>query len=194
MTATATSRLLAGLLAITTLAVTAAGCGGKAAPGPKPAFAWLSAHSAPAGWLTARIPSGAAMSYPPGWKRVTGDRGTATVVLAGGADGTLGYLNLTPRQGEETIANWTRFRVAHNREEGDRNVAMLAAANGRPFGEGRASCVKDSYATSTGAHYIEIACLATGRRGSVVIVGASPPAAWRRVSPELERAISTLSV
>lgn len=133
------------------------------------------------------------MSYPPGWKTISGDRGTATVVLPRGQSGYLGYLNLTPRQGAETLANWSRFRVQHNREEGDRHVTLLAAASGQPFGEGRASCVKDSYATSTGARYIEIACLAAGRRGSVVIVGASPPGSWRRVSPELQRAISSLS-
>jgi hypothetical protein len=134
------------------------------------------------------------MSYPPNWKPIAGDRGTATVVLLRGRHGYQGYLNLTPRQGGETLANWRRVRVDHNRDEGDRHVSMLAAASPRPFGEGRASCVKDSYATSSGADYIEIACLAAGRRGSVVIVGASPPAAWGRVSPELERAISTLSI
>lgn len=193
-TATATARLLAGALVITSLGLAGAGCGGAASSHPKSAFAWLSAHTAPDGWLTARIPSGAAMSYPPDWKPIAGDRGTATVVLLRGHNGFLGYLNLTPRQGGETLANWPRFRTEHNRKEGDRHIATLAAASRRPFGEGHASCVKDSYATSSGAHYIEIACLAAGRRGSVVIVGASPPHAWGRVSPQLERAISSLSV
>jgi hypothetical protein len=194
VTATATSRLLGGVLVIASLALTAAGCGGKSARGPAPAFTWLSAHSAPAGWLTARIPGGAAVSYPPGWKPISGDRGTATVVLLSGRSGFRGYLNLTPRQGGETLANWSRFRPQHNREEGDRHVATLATASARPFGKGRVSCVKDSYATSTGARYIEIACLVAGRKGSVVIVAASPPGDWERVSPELERAISSLSV
>lgn len=193
MTATATSKLLAGALVTTSLALAAAGCGGKARSGPKPAFAWLSARSAPAGWLTARIPSGAAMSYPRDWKPISGDPGTATVVLRG-PGGFQGYLNLTPRQGEETLANWSRFRTEHNREEGDRHVATLAAAGARPFGNGRASCVKDLYVTSAGARYIEIACLVSGQRGMVVVVGASPPGAWSRVSPELERAISSVSV
>jgi hypothetical protein len=193
-TATAISRLLAGAIVITSLALAAAGCGGKASSGSKAAFAWLSARPAPAGWLTARSPSGAAMSYPRGWKTVVGDRGTVTVALLRGHSRYLGYLNLTPRQGAETLVNWSRFRVEHNRDEGDRDVTMLAAASRRPFGKARASCVKDSYATSAGAHYIEIACLASGPRGSVVIVGASPPGAWGRISPELERAISTLSV
>ena len=191
---TAICRPLIRALAIASFALLVAACGGNATAGPKPAFAWLSARSAPAGWPTARIPSGAAMSYPPGWKRITGDRGTASVALVGGKSALVGYLNLTPRQGGETIANWTHFRVAHNREEGDRDVATLARASGRPFGDGRASCVEDSYATTTGAHYIEIACLAAGRRGSVVIVGASPAQAWKRISPQLERAISALSV
>jgi hypothetical protein len=133
------------------------------------------------------------MSYPPDWNTIAGDRGTATVALRG-ESGYLGYLNLTPRQGEETLANWPRFRVDHNREEGDRDVATLATASGRPFGEGRESCVEDSYVTTTGPRYIEIACLAVGRRAGVVVVGASPPQAWKRVSPELERAISSLSV
>lgn len=53
----------------------------------------------------------------------------------------------------------------------------------------RAACVQDSYATSTDARYMEIACL-IGGRAPAVIVAAAPPARWRVQAPTLERAVS----
>ena len=105
----------------------------------------------------------------------------------------IGYLNLTPRQGAETIDNWSRFRVAHNADEHERDVTTLASATALHFGSGRGSCIRDAYTTTTGARYIELACLVAGRRASVVVVGATPPAAWGRMAPLLERAISSVN-
>jgi hypothetical protein len=102
----------------------------------------------------------------------------------------LGYLNVTPKQGDETFANWRTFRIAHNHEEGDRSVVRLASANGLRFLTGRGNCVKDAYISGTGVHYIEIACLVAGAKANTVIVGAGPPSAWAQVSPTLERSIS----
>jgi hypothetical protein len=147
----------------------------------------------PAGWATARIPSGAAISYPPGWRRIKGDPGTASAALFGPGHEFVGYLNLTPRQGEETLANWGRFRIEHNGEEGDRHIRRLAVASQRRLQGATASCVEDEYTTADGARYVEIACLFNGRRGSVVAVGASPPDDWPRVAPSLERAITTVA-
>lgn len=130
------------------------------------------------------------MPYPRGWERLKGDAGTATAALLDGNHHFIGYLNLTPRRSSETPANWGRFRVAHNAEENDRNIKLLAVGTGLRFRAGHGSCVRDSYATSSGRHYVELACLIAGRNASVVIVGASPPATWARMSPVLERAIS----
>lgn len=128
------------------------------------------------------------MPYPPGWTAEHGDRGTVTRVLRGPKGTLLGYLNLTPRQGRETLSDWSSFRPEHDRDEGDRNVKLLAAVGGLRFRSGPGSCVKDSYTTETGARYMELACLVVGPASSV-IVGAVPPAAWSRVAPVIERAI-----
>ena len=102
----------------------------------------------------------------------------------------LGYLNATPRQGEETLADWRTFRISHNHEEGDRSVVRLAYAGGLRFLDGHGNCVKDAYISGTGVHYIEIACLVSGAKASTVIVGAGPPSAWAQVSGSIERAIA----
>jgi hypothetical protein len=105
----------------------------------------------------------------------------------------LGYLNLTPRQGDENLGNWASFRVGHNAQEGDRGVTRLASAGGLRFRTGPGSCVRDSYTTSTGAHFIELACLVRGPTASSVIVGASPPGTWTQMAPLIERSISALT-
>jgi hypothetical protein len=185
---------LGGLLLAATLA---AGCGG-ANPGPParpaggPGFAWLHPAAAPSGWRRARIPSGAVMSYPPGWRALRSDPGTASVALLGPHGRFDAYLNVTPRQSTETLANWARFRVAHDREEGDRSVRILASARGLRFRGGRGSCVRDRSATQTGAVYVEVACLVAGAH-STVVVAAAPPADWASQGPALERAIDAFS-
>lgn len=186
---TATSRSAA--LGFATLALAAAGCGGGAR---RPSgFGWLRPASPPAGWRTARIASGAVLSYPPSWRRIPGDPGTASAVLRDRSGRIAGYLNLTPRQGDETLGKWSRFRPAHNAEEGDTNVRTLDSATGLRFRSGHGSCVEDSYTTTTAARYLELACLVQGARTSSVVVGAGTPARWEQIAPLLERAISALS-
>lgn len=102
----------------------------------------------------------------------------------------VGYLNATPRQGSETLANWSDFRVDHNRDEGDRDVRLLGSASRIRFRSGAASCVLDSYSTSAGRRYCEIACLVAGRTASTVIVAAAPPGRWAEEAPLLERAVT----
>jgi hypothetical protein len=172
------------LIAASLIAATA--CGG-AASSP---FGWLTPRAVPRGWSFVTIPNGARLAYPSGWRRIHGDPGTATVVLLSPGGRYIGYLNVTPRQGGETVAGWPSFRVSHNGEEGDRNVKRLAAATRLRFLDGSGSCVKDSYTTSIGTTYIEIACLVTGPSSASVIVAAATPSSWGRESPVLERAIS----
>lgn len=156
-------------------------------------FAWLRPRPAPAGWRLARIADGAVMAYPAGWRRTAGDVGTATAVRLDGHHRYLGYLNITPRQGAETLTSWASFRVDHNAREGERDVITLAAARGLRFRSGRGSCVRDAYTTTTGARFIELACLVQGRRVSSVIVGAAPPQRWRWMSVLVERAVSAFT-
>lgn len=180
-------------LALAALALGLAACGGAGTSGAGTgAFSWLHAQAPPVGWRVATIASGAAMAYPPSWKRERSDRGTYTAVLIDGRDHFVGYVNLTPRQGNESLANWSSFRVDHNHDEGDRNIKRLAAASGLRFRDGRGTCVKDAYSTVTNAHFVEIACLVAGHAGESVIVAAAPPTDWARESATLERAIEAV--
>ena len=164
---------------------------GPAAPTRPAAFTWLHPGTVPPGWRTRSLPSGSAtLAYPAGWKLTTTDPGTVTATRRAGGR-IVGYLNVTPQQGEETLANWASFRPAHNREEGDTGLAPLAFAGGLRFANGRGSCVKDSYRTGEGNPYMEIACIVRGQSGTTVIVGAAPPDRWETISPQLERAISS---
>lgn len=104
----------------------------------------------------------------------------------------LGYLNLTPRQGQEAQASWTSFRPRHNVAEGEKDVTVMDSATGLRFRSGHGSCVRDTYTTSTNARYVEIACLVDGRRASSVIVGAALSRRWAEERSVIERAISAL--
>lgn len=180
---TVRSRCAAAALAA--CAVGLAGCGGGAAGRSHPAQS--------ARWPTFRIPDGASMTYPPGWARVHSDPGTATAALVNRHHQFLGYLNITPQQGAETVSNWPAFRPHHDMEEGDRHLRTLEVQRDRRFRTGRGTCVRESYTTQSKASYIELACIVAGRRATTVAVGAAPPGAWKRISPLLERAISSLT-
>ena len=152
-------------------------------------FAWLRPLSPPADWTVARISGGSTLSYPPGWRPLKTDPGTATAGLLRRGEGLVGYLNATPHQGSETLENWASFRPDHNRDEGDRSEHVIASSTGLPFRGGHGSCVIDDYTTSK-ATYREIACLASGSRSSAVVVAAAPIASWGGQVATLRRAVS----
>ena len=177
---------LIGLLAV-------AGCGGTTTSthtATAPAggsFAWLSSGrhqvGAPGGAVAAGV-----LEHPSGWRVVRGDRGSVSFDrLRSGA--IVGYLNATPRSGGETVANWARFRVAHNADEGDRGVHAMAAVTGRRIGVSRASCVIDDYRTSL-SRFRELACLVARPNSAAVVLGAAPPRYWAMERPVFERAIA----
>src|SRR4051794_23760994 len=166
---------------------------GGASSGHRPAsaaVAWLHPAAPPAGWKVAAIPSGATLAYPPGWRSVKTDPGTASVALLGGGDRFDGFLNATPKSGTETAANWSRFRPDHNRGEGNRDVRLLASAHNLSFRSGRGSCVIDTYTTSK-TTFREIACLVSGPHSTAVVVAAAPNAGWEHHAATLEQAISS---
>jgi hypothetical protein len=113
-----------------------------------------------------------------------------TAALRARSGRILGYLNATPQQGAETLADWHRFRVDHNGEEGDRRIRQASSATGLGFLDATGSCVIDDYSTKTRRAYREIACIVRGARATNVIVGAAPPSRWREAAPAIERAIS----
>ncbi len=190
VTETAISRRWLLLLAPLVVSLLAA-CGSSNSSGGN-AFGWVHAGPAPGGWPVMRTSAGAVMGYPAGWRSLSGDRGTATRALLGSSGHILGYLNLTPRQGSETLADWAGFRLDHNQEEGDRHVTRLGSAHGLHVGGGSATCVRDRYDTALGTSYLEIACLVQGRRTGVVVVAAAPPDRWSAMSAALEQAINSL--
>ena len=180
------------------VAVAVAARGGRdsrqTATGDTAAFAWLHPGVVPAGWTTRRLPgSPARLPAPPGWRSAAGDPGTATMVSRDASGAIVGYLNATPRQGDESAANWSSFRVAHNRDEGDRDVRLLAAAAGLRFRSATGACVIDSYLTTSGNRFREIACIVSGRSATTVIVAAAPPSHWAAERPVLERAVSSFT-
>jgi hypothetical protein len=157
-----------------------------------PAFGWLQPQHTPPGWKLARLPSGhATFAYPSTWRPIRTDPGTASVALLGYGRGIRGYLNLTPRQGAETLANWPSFRIQHLREENSTQVRLITSAHGLVFSSGRGSCVIDSYRTPR-TRYREIACLVAGPRTSSVLVGAAPSKTWAQQVGTIERAIASL--
>jgi hypothetical protein len=192
-------RALVAALALAS-AATLAACGssggeeelsGPAVPANAAAFAWLHPQAAPAGWKVKELPSGnASLAYPGTWRLTRTDPGTVTASLHRGGQ-IVGYLNITPQGGDETLANWASFRPAHNREEGDLHLVPIASATGLRFRNGTGSCVKDQYGTETGHRYREIACIVRGPSATTVIVGSAPPGDWAQLSPTLERAVSS---
>jgi hypothetical protein len=187
------------IAAMALIAVALTGCGGghsagnsataRTAPaGPSP-FAWLAPAPVGGAWRVVTLPSGAVLARPPGWRPVHSDPGTASFGLRAPNRAIVAYLNATPRQGAETPANWARFRMGHNAEEGSRGIRSIAAARGLQFRSGPGSCVIDQYRTSARA-YREIACLVAGPGRATVVVGAATPDRWAREAPVIERAIS----
>jgi hypothetical protein len=179
------------VVAVAAIIVVRGGGEDQAAPIRPAVFAWLHPRVIPSSWSVLRVPeSPAQLPLPTGWKQAHGDAGTRTAELEGPSGEIAGYLNATPRQGEETPASWPEFRPDHNRDEGDRDVRLLASAPALRFRGGTGSCVLDSYLTTAGRRYREIACIVAGRSASTVVVAAAPPGRWATEAPVLERAVA----
>lgn len=161
-----------------------------ATPAPSSAFAWFHAKAAPAAWRQASTTGRqATLFYPPTWAPIPGDAGTVTRALRERSGLYVGYLNATPRQGAEQLRGWASFRTAHDREEGDRQVRQIAAAEGLAFRGARGSCVLDDYLSRVASHrYREIACFVVGRKHGGVFIGAALKRDWSALRITLERA------
>lgn len=155
-------------------------------------FPRLAPTAAPTTWQQVMLPNGSAvLSYPPSLHRVLSDRDAASVAQVSTAGAYLVYLNVTPRQGDETLTNWATFRVNLLREDDASSAHEISSARGVRFRGGNGSCVMDEYITRIGAHhYDEIACLAQGRTGASVIVAAALASQWAAARPLLEQAVA----
>ena len=152
--------------------------------------------SAPAGWQRLTLPNGTAVLYfPPSMRRVSGDRDAVSVARLGPDGKFLLYLNATPRQGEETLRNWSSYRLRVLTGDDASRATLDGAAVNQRFRGGTGSCVVDNYVTRVDAHrYTELACLVQGRSGASVIVAAAPTALWPTARALLAQAVSAYTV
>lgn len=201
--ALASARAVAGALAsAVAVTVSVAACASStspagvsvasAAPGTAPPGRPLSARPAPAAWHRVALPGGAAvLAFPPAMHLVAGDAGAVTAASFSPSGAYVLYLNATPRQGAETLADWPAFRVGHQRADNAASVRLLAVRHGVRFLGGTGTCVVDAYVTKVRAnHYTELACFVRGRTSASVIVAAAPTARWTIMAGLLARAVA----
>jgi hypothetical protein len=181
-------RRLVSAAAIVAIAAATASIAGASGP-----FAWLVPTAAPVGWTQLALPTGTAvLSVPPTLHRVKSDPASVSAAHVGSTGRYLAYLNATPQEGDENLADWPRFRVKHLLDESAASVHTIAASTSLPFLNARGSCVIDVYVTRVKHHsYHEVACFVKGaaKTGSV-IVAAAPSFQWARVATLLEQAVA----
>ena len=155
-------------------------------------FAWLASTTPPATWARLAVPSGlGTLSSPPGFRTVPGDPGTLSVALLSAGGTYLGYLNVTPHQGDETLQDWAAFRLSHLREDDTVSVHEDAMVRSVRTAAGVRSCVADDYVTTIGHHHFhEVACDVMSGSGSSVVVAATPSGDPAHVWSELESALA----
>lgn len=159
-------------------------------------FGWLASTAPPATWTRLTAPSGlGTLSSPPGFRTVDGDPGTLSVALRNSAGTYLGYLNVTPHQGHETLQGWAAFRLSHLL--GDDAVSVHEDATVQSVGTATAtatairSCVTDDYVTTIGHHHFhEVVCYVTSGSVSSVVVAATPSDDPAHVWTQLERSVA----
>ncbi len=155
-------------------------------------FGWLASTRPPATWARLTVPSGlGTLPSPPGFRTVGGDPGTLSVALRNSGGTYLGYLNVTPRQGSETLQDWVAFRLTHLRDDDAVSVHEDAMVQSFRTVAAMRSCVIDDYVTTVDHHqFHEVACyVMRGAVGSVV-VAATPSGDPAHVWTQLERAVA----
>lgn len=193
---------VAALVAVVVLAVGATwlflGPGGRGQhnlpAGQAVSFGWFSAAAAPTGWHRDRLPDGAGvLAAPPHFQRLPADPGTLARGLVRAGDSRLVptvYLNATPQQGSESLANWAQVRLAHLTDDDASSARLEANAPRLRFHGGAGSCVLDDYVTKLKAHqFREIACFVQGPHGGSVVVAATLASNWPTYSALVERSV-----
>ena len=184
-------------------ALTLTGCGASAShtsasntgasqtSGPA-GFTWFRARPTPSGWHRASLADGqAVLSYPGSLHALTTDQGTVSEGLTTKSGTVLVYLNVTPKQGNETLSDWPDFRVGHLLDDDASAAKITGRGTGLEFRGGNGSCVLDSYISKVHAnHYREIACFVQGAHAASVIVAAAPAGDWGTYQGLLEEAVS----
>jgi hypothetical protein len=155
-------------------------------------FGWLASTAPPAAWARLTVPSGlGTLASPPGFRTVAGDPGTLSVALRNSTGTYLGYLNVTPHQGDETLRDWATFRLSHLLGDDAVNVHEDASVRSVRTAAGVRSCVTDEYETTVGHHHFhEVACYVTSGSVSSVVVAATPLGDPAHVWNQLKRAVA----
>jgi hypothetical protein len=123
------------------------------------------------------------------------DQGTVSEGLTTKSGTVLVYLNVTPKQGNETLRDWPSFRIGHLLEDDASAATMTGQATGLAFHGGTGSCVLDAYtAKARPNHYREIACFVQGAHGASVLVAAALAADWGSYAGLLETVVSAYAV
>jgi hypothetical protein len=159
-------------------------------------FGWFHPGPAPGAWLQASLTGQrATLSYPGSLHPMHGDDGTVTVGSTARSGSVLVYLNVTPKQGDESLGNWTGSRLEHLRGDGQYQVRLDGASPALHFRGGPGRCVIDNYTSKIhNNHYDEIACIVQGAHATSVLVAASPTAAWQANHALLEKVVSSYQV
>jgi hypothetical protein len=159
-------------------------------------FSWLSPAVAPATWHRVTTQSGkAVLSYPPSFMPIAGDRGSASAAVETRTGKILAYLNVTPREGDEQLEGFGRFRVHLIGGDDDKDVHLDSSAGDLAFRGGTGSCVIDDYLTRVeDNHYKEIACFVVGQRASSVVVAAGTNADWTHFLPLLKKSVASFRI
>lgn len=169
------------------------GSNGAATARASAGFGWFHPNPAPDAWLHASLSGhGATLSFPGSLRPEHGDPGTVTVGSTARSGAVLVYLNVTPKQGGETLHNWPGFRMEHLREDGQSAVHLDAVSGPLNFRGGHGRCVIDNYTTDIHHnHYNEIACIVQGAHATSVLVAATSAAAWQANHALLEKVVSS---
>jgi hypothetical protein len=165
------------------------------AAGPAVAsFHWFTATPAPSSWERRALSSGGGILSSPATFVNGNDRDGISRQREDRHGTILVYLNVTPKQGPESLRNWPSYRLGLVRGE-SKDVHEDGHAFGLHFRGGTGSCVLDDYRTSVkNHHYREIACFVRGRTSSSVLVAAALQSQWTRAVPTLERAVDAYRV
>ena len=167
--------------------------GGGAGQATHTGFGWFHPGPAPGTWVRASLSGqSATLSYPVSLHPMHGDHGTVTVGSTAKSGAVLVYLNVTPKQGDETLGNWPDFRMEHLREDGQYAVRLDSVSPPLSFRGGHGRCVIDNYTTKIRNHrYDEIACIVQGAKATTVLVAATSTAAWQAEQALLEKVVSS---
>ncbi len=182
----------AAILAVSACSSAVQSPGTRAGQSAEAPSAWFNAAPAPAGWKTLELPEGTGvLSIPPDAAPAQSDPGSVSATVSSSTGDLRMYLNATPRQGSESLDNWSAFRLDHLADENSSPPTKIADRNGMAFLGGTGSCVEESYLTRVGNNrYREMACLVAGSKGISVLIVAASADSWPLYGPVLEQAVN----